>query len=132
MMTCFDDFREETGLFLEGVLCLDERFETSSVLEREVNFREKTFLEDESDVFDEKRKILDIERGSSRDVSLGSSWPSCSPQPFSCGVSDVSLTDSSFRSFPNMLVDLQMFPDMSLCCDVPVGSNTIGSFTFWF
>ena len=114
MMTCLDGFEEETGLFLEDVSWSSERFETSKLLELGVSFREKTFLEDGSDVCDEKRKILDVERGSSFDVARGSSWSSCSPQPFSCDVSDVSLLDFSVCGFPNMLVDSQMCSNMSL------------------
>ena len=105
MMACFDDFGEETGLFLEGDSCLDERFERSSVSEREVNFREKTSFEDGNDVFEEKDTPLDVARGSPIFVSPGSPGSSCYPQPFSCDVSDVSLPACSFS---NMSLGSQM------------------------
>ena len=103
MMTCLDGFEEETGLFFEDG-------------ETDLCFREKTFLEDGSDVFDGKRRILDVDQGSLFDVARGSSWSSCCPQP----LFESDVCDST--RFSNMLVESQVsvVSNMSMCDAVGV------------
>ncbi len=65
MMTCLDDFEEETGLFLKENFRLSKHVERSDVLEIKKDFEERSVFEDQSDILVSafERKALEDRRG---------------------------------------------------------------------